>query len=1094
MSYDAFISYSHAADGKLAPAVQSALQRFAKPWYALRALRIFRDTTSLSATPELWGSIERALGDSRYFILLASQEAAQSHWVGEEVRWWAKHKSSDQLLICVTDGHARWDPNTNDFDWARSTALPPALKHAFKQEPMWVDLAWAKGRDHLSRRDARFMTAITKLAAAIHGRPLDEMAGDDVRQYRRTRAVAAAAVATIAALAMVAQVQRGVAVRERDNAVALVGQMSVNIGLTLDEQGDAFGAFSWFVQALRRDGDNPQRALEHRVRVGLYARNLPRLVHSMTLPLPVTDASFSPDGNSFVTATGASYRRPESESTARVWSAVTGEPLTEPLQHGGTVYSACFSPDGTRILTAAGDGIVRIWDAHTGNLLSDAIRPGDVIRLARFSPDGRRVATAGRSVEVWDAQSGARVTGRLGAPDFMAWHIAFSPDGAKLLATYGNAYLEGAAGNARIWDAGTGAPLTPVISMGGPWVYSGGFSPDGTRFVLADGAKEAQVFATATGRPLGLPIEHGDRVSYAAFSGDGRRVVSASWDGVVRVQHDYDKRQSFAFTVGGQVREAALSPDGRMLVVGSSNGLATVWDIHTGERLSPMLRLSHADYPRGNLFEMGETPGPEFGVDFSPDGRTLVTTGWDGTVRIWDLSDAGTLSVEHTETPARALPAVVPARVQIERESGGVRVTEVASRRTVLLNTEPPPRFDQGTLKESIQHAFSRDERWLVVANAFIGSRGWLFIIDTATFAARQVDLESVLPIHRFVIGPQDDRVHVVLSNDFFLKGHTLADKDYSDVTPGHVRAWDLATGRPATPVLEDSARVTNLQFDASGQRLIGSWEGGLQLWDARSGAKLTSPIEGGGWVFSADGRYIATAGHGGARVWDARTGAPRTQWLAHRAATAGLIQKGAVALAFNDDATWLATAWADRRVRVWNIETGQPLGPEQRLDFVPSSVAFDAARQALVVTRGQELLVMGDQAVAVTGGQAQLVTRGVKDRQVLDLRPVNARGEDLALLAQALSARRFDPTEVLVMLGSQEVAEQLARVKAVLGLSAGPTLQQVLQWHASRAAYGKSLEGEDPSARFHRQQIDRIKAADGIGDAGARHGPSPHK
>jgi len=41
-------------------------------------------------------------------------------------------------------------------------------------------------------------------------------------------------------------------------------------------------------------------------------------------------------------------------------------------------------------------------------------------------------------------------------------------------------------------------------------------------------------------------------VSYAAFSGDGRRVVSASWDGVVRVQHDYDKRQSFAFTVGGQ--------------------------------------------------------------------------------------------------------------------------------------------------------------------------------------------------------------------------------------------------------------------------------------------------------------------------------------------------------------------------------------------------------------------------------------------------------------------------------------------------------------------------------------------------------------
>jgi hypothetical protein len=58
--------------------------------------------------------------------------------------------------------------------------------------------------------------------------------------------------------------------------------------------------------------------------------------------------------------------------------------------------------------------------------------------------------------------------------------------------------------------------------------------------------------------------------------------------------------------------------------------------------------------------------------------------------------------------------------------------------------------------------------------------------------------------------------------------------------------------------------------------------------------------------------------------------------------------------------------------------------------------------------------------------------------------------------------------------------------VKAIPGVSPGPTFQQALHWHSSRAAYGKSLEGEDPSARFHRQQIDRIKAAEDIGDAGA--------
>src|SRR5215467_3455586 len=58
--YDAFISYSHQHDGHIAPALENALERFAKPWYRLRALRVFRDTTNLGANPSLWGSIQQA--------------------------------------------------------------------------------------------------------------------------------------------------------------------------------------------------------------------------------------------------------------------------------------------------------------------------------------------------------------------------------------------------------------------------------------------------------------------------------------------------------------------------------------------------------------------------------------------------------------------------------------------------------------------------------------------------------------------------------------------------------------------------------------------------------------------------------------------------------------------------------------------------------------------------------------------------------------------------------------------------------------------------------------------------------------------------
>ena len=45
MGYDGFISYSHAGDGRLAPALQEGLQRLAKRWNSRRALRVFRDET-----------------------------------------------------------------------------------------------------------------------------------------------------------------------------------------------------------------------------------------------------------------------------------------------------------------------------------------------------------------------------------------------------------------------------------------------------------------------------------------------------------------------------------------------------------------------------------------------------------------------------------------------------------------------------------------------------------------------------------------------------------------------------------------------------------------------------------------------------------------------------------------------------------------------------------------------------------------------------------------------------------------------------------------------------------------------------------------
>src|SRR5690242_752164 len=140
VEYDAFISYSHANDKPIAAALQSAVQKLGKPWYRRRALRLFRDDTSLSATPQLWPTIERALDESRFFILLASPDAAASKWVGKEVAHWLDHNSIDTLLIGVTDGELSWDDSRGDFAAPAATPLPPVLAGRFSVEPKWVDL------------------------------------------------------------------------------------------------------------------------------------------------------------------------------------------------------------------------------------------------------------------------------------------------------------------------------------------------------------------------------------------------------------------------------------------------------------------------------------------------------------------------------------------------------------------------------------------------------------------------------------------------------------------------------------------------------------------------------------------------------------------------------------------------------------------------------------------------------------------------------------------------------------------------------------------------------------------------------------------
>ena len=259
MPYDAFISYSHEADGRLAPAVQQGLQRLARPWYRIRALRVFRDATGLAVNPHLWTSIEGALDDSDHFVLLASPEAAASPWVARELEHWLVAKPPERILPVLTDGELVWDEAHGRYDPILSTALPAALATAYVAEPRHLDLRWARSETQLDLRHPRFRDAIADLAAPMHGISKDDLEGEDVRQHRRVvRLTGGAAlllllVTTLAVLAAGFAVSYAATARHNERR-ALAEQHRARLSATRGEHATRVGGRE------RDDGADPAEA------------------------------------------------------------------------------------------------------------------------------------------------------------------------------------------------------------------------------------------------------------------------------------------------------------------------------------------------------------------------------------------------------------------------------------------------------------------------------------------------------------------------------------------------------------------------------------------------------------------------------------------------------------------------------------------------------------------------------------------------------------------------------------------------------------------------------------------------------------------
>jgi len=359
----------------------------------------------------------------------------------------------------------------------------------------------------------------------------------------------------------------------------------------------------------------------------------------------VTALAFCPQADCLVTA-GA-----DGEAKVWGWSSTEAQALSR-VVHSGAIRSIAFSPDGKYLVTGGEDGAVQVWDWKGENgggpspslAVARVVHEGPVTDIG-FSPDGIYLATAseddtGRLWAGWRTLSPVEVSRMIHEDNVNG--IAVGP-GARSVATASDDHT------VRLWR-GPGERGKDRILLGtGIATYEIGAIGQGYRaLAVVDEAGNAQVWDLADGRLAGTFKIEGS-VDAMAVSGDARRLaVATDGDDMVRVWDVASGRPVFGQK--GSLVELSfdlLSANGRYLAIvdqGEESPTVSVWDVEREERL---LRL--------------ETGGEVGGVSFSPDGRSLVVTSYDGSlgatrVDIWAIPGGRLVaSIPHPGRTGRAV-------------------------------------------------------------------------------------------------------------------------------------------------------------------------------------------------------------------------------------------------------------------------------------------------------------------------------------------------------------------------------------------------------------------------------------------------------
>ena len=508
---------------------------------------------------------------------------------------------------------------------------------------------------------------------------------------------------------------------------------------------------------------------------------------------PASDVDYSPDGEFL--AFGMGWFNQGGWLT--VWD-LQKEKAKFTVWLGLGMRCVQYSPDGTKIAVACFDQSAKVFDAEDGKLLAVLPLTGtNGTNSVSFSPNGKTIATGGlhKDVILWDATT-FKEQRRLKGHKIRIYCAMFSPDGQKIASVDRN-------GIGIVWDVQTGQEICKLEGHQGG-IEAVEFTRDSKYVVTGGWDGTVRFWDPATGQAnVDLQRRLNAGAMCLATSPDGKWLVSGGQPNFIEI-FDYQNNEinQFAHGCEQQLYGICFSPNGKEMASASFDGTVKRWEADTQQLIETIdMKVQLGEEP----------PSSSIAVDWSADGKKIVSGHEDGSVRLRDAT---------TGKMTRLLDAHSAEVAAVAFHPEGRRVVSCGCDHQVLL-------WDLQTLEKDERAkpvTLAGHEDWVVTC-AFSSEGRWL-ATGSLDKTVRIWDLQQEGKLDRLL----EDHRAGVRSLDFSPDGKWLV----TGADGGHVYRHNLATKKSFRLFKRQKLRC--IRFSPSGKQLaIGFELGGLFLFDTET-------------------------------------------------------------------------------------------------------------------------------------------------------------------------------------------------------------------------------------------------------------------